>query len=143
MKKACLLLLLIATPVNANEWRVVDGIWQWGSFTAPSEPAVSERDRALGIAKLKEAYKISGDKMCCGFVGTEQVPCYEIKGASGQSFFECAQPGEELKPTTSDAKKITTERVMPVVDPKQKNPLDAIADTTNPDPVKKKKEKHK
>jgi len=119
MKKACLLLLLAATPAAAQvaiqpvvriERHFVDGVWQ---LLVLDQPAVSERDRALGIAKLKGAYKMNGDKMCCGFVGTEQVPCYEIKGASGQSFFECFQPGEELKPTTSDAKKITIEKIKP------------------------------
>lgn len=110
---------LIPTPKSLYEA-------QSEQLLPPLEPVVSERERALGTAKLKEAFNINGEKMCCGFIDTSNVPCYEITGVSGQVFFECGQP------TMPEAKKIKTE----VIDPKAKNSLDAIADK-----AKKKHEK--
>lgn len=59
---------------------------------------VSERDRQLGVAKLKKAYEINGNKMCCGdtYVDTDRLICYELRSSTGGSFFECMQP-EEFK----------------------------------------------
>lgn len=90
----------------------------------PLELVVSERDRALGTAKLKEAFRINGEQMCCGYIDTSQVPCYEIKGVTGQSFFECGQP------TMPDANKIKTETIIPIPlgNAELKNELDWQAD---------------
>jgi hypothetical protein len=123
MKKACLLLLLIATPAFAQD--------------------VSDYERELGIAKLKQAYKLNDNKMSGGFYDLSNEPpvkCFEVTGVTGQKFFECPQPGD-LKPTLPDAKIVHPERIVPtdvigqvvkpvirLSDPKQKNELDRFAD---------------
>lgn len=77
---------------------------------------VTEHDRALGFAKLKKAYQLNGNHMDGGFFDTSKLLCYEVRGASGNTFFECMQP-EELEqkafPLPPDAKKVPLEKITP------------------------------
>jgi hypothetical protein len=84
--KHALLLLFVATPVLAQQ---------------PSEEVKK--------AALLRAYHLNGDKMCCGYIDLTEQPkavklqkitptelpkihCYELRGVTGQSYFDCPQP---------------------------------------------------